>query len=82
MDRAAACRATWRAQGEEYGYDDLTRLASDAEPFRSLIEPDDPAFLPPGDMPTRIRDFCRRTGQPIPETVGQVTRAISREPRA
>lgn len=73
---AQQCRATWRAQGEEYSYDDLTRLASDAESFRSLIEPDDPAFLPPGDMPTRIRDFCRRSGQPIPETVGQVVRAI------
>jgi sugar (pentulose or hexulose) kinase len=72
---AQQCRATWRTQGEEYSYDDLTRLANDSEPFRSLIEPDDSSFLPPGDMPARIREFCQRVGQPIPETVGQVMRA-------
>ncbi|MEP7293070.1 MAG: FGGY-family carbohydrate kinase, partial [Chloroflexota bacterium] len=66
----------WRSQGMDYSYDDLTRLAGDAEPFRSLIEPDDPAFLPPGDMPSRIREFCHRTGQPVPETVGQVMRTV------
>jgi rhamnulokinase len=73
---AQQSRATWRAQGTEYSYADLTQLAVDAEPFRSLIDPDDPVFLPPGDMPSRIRDFCARTGQPIPETTGQVMRAI------
>lgn len=73
---AQQCRATWRAQGDEYSYDDLTRLAQTAEPFRSLIDPDDPSFLSPGDMPTRIREFCQRTNQPIPETVAQVMRAV------
>lgn len=73
---AQQCRATWRGQGNEYSYDDLTRLAQTAEPFRSLIDPDDPAFLPPGDMPTRIRKFCGRTGQPIPESVEQVMRTV------
>lgn len=70
------CRATWRSAGQEYSYDDLTRLASDAEAFRSLIDPDDPAFLPPGDMPARITEFCQRTGQPIPETPGEFMRAV------
>lgn len=73
---AQQCRATWRGQGSEYSYDELTRLATEAEPFRSLINPDDPAFLPPGDMPSRIRDFCAKTGQPIPESVGQVMRTV------
>ncbi len=71
---AQQCRATWRAQGEDYSYDELARLAASAEPLRSLIEPDDPAFFPPGDMPARIREYCQRTGQPIPESVGQVMR--------
>jgi rhamnulokinase len=73
---AQQCRATWRAQGTDYSYDDLTRLAVDAEPFRSLIDPDDVLFLPPGDMPARIREFCARTHQPIPETPGQMVRAV------
>jgi rhamnulokinase len=70
------CRATWRAAGQEYSYDELTRLAGDAKAFRSLIDPDDPTFLPPGDMPTRIREFCQRTGQPTPETSGQIMRTV------
>lgn len=73
---AQQCRATWRAAGQEYSYDDLTRLARDTEPFRSLIDPDDPIFLPPGDMPARIVEFCKRTGQPVPETPGQFMRAV------
>ena len=73
---AQQSRATWRAQGHEYSYDDLTHAAEAAEPFRSLIDPDAIEFLPPGDMPERVRAFCRETGQPVPESVGQVMRAI------
>jgi rhamnulokinase len=70
------CRATWAAEGTVYPYDQLTALAADAEPFRSLIDPDAPEFLAPGDMPSRIRAFCQRTGQPEPETVGQIVRTV------
>lgn len=73
---AQQSRVAWREQGSEYSYEQLAAEAAKAEPFRSLIDPDEPAFLPPGDMPARIREFCRRTDQPIPETVGQVMRAI------
>jgi rhamnulokinase len=73
---AQQCRATWRDQGTEYSYDQLTAEAKSAEAFRSLVDPDDPLFLPPGDMPARIRAFCRRTGQPEPHTVGQVMRTV------
>ena len=41
-----------------------------------LIDPDAPEFVAPGDLPGRIQEFCRRTGQPIPETVGAVMRCI------
>jgi rhamnulokinase len=68
------CRSTWRDQGTEYTYDQLTAASIDAEPFRSLIDPDDPLFLSPGDMPERIREFCRHSDQPVPETVGQIVR--------
>lgn len=73
---AQQCRATWRAQGSEYSYDQLATLAADAPPFVSLIDPDDPVFFPPGDMPARIRDYCARTGQPIPDSVGAVMRTV------
>ncbi|MBI5957546.1 MAG: rhamnulokinase [Chloroflexi bacterium] len=70
------CRVTWQAEGQSYSYDQLTHEAAQADPFRSYIDPDDPAFLPPGDMPARVREICRRTGQPVPDTVGQIVRAV------
>jgi rhamnulokinase len=69
------CRRAWQTQaGVPISYDDITRLAAEADPFRSLIDPDWPEFLPPGDMPARIAEFCRRTAQPIPESKGQFIR--------
>jgi rhamnulokinase len=59
--------------------DDLPGLlaqAAAAEPFRCLVDPDDPAFLPPGDMPARIAEFCRRTGQRPPESRGATVRCV------
>ena len=69
-------RRQWRREGQAYSYADLETLALEAAPLRSFIDPDDPAFTPPGDIPGRVREFCRRTGQPVPETVGQIMRCI------
>lgn len=73
---AQQCRATWLELGEDYSYEELVKLASEAEPFRSIFDPNAPEMLPPGDMPARIRDYCSRTGQPVPATVGEVMRAV------
>jgi len=73
---AQQCRATWRQEGTEYSYDQLTAEATAAEAFRSLIDPDSDLFLAPGDMPSRIRTYCAQTSQPVPETTGQVMRAV------
>ncbi len=69
-------RRQWRREGQEYSYAELEQLALAAEPLRSFIDPDAPEFTPPGDIPGRVREFCRRTGQPVPETVGAVMRCI------
>jgi len=68
------CRRTWQGQGDELSYDEITRLAAEARPFLAVIDPDDDTFLYPGDMPERIRQFCARTGQCIPETKGEIVR--------
>ena len=68
------CRRAWRTEGTDYTYEELTRLAGEAAPLRSLIHPGDVRFLAPGEMPRKVRDFCRETGQPVPETPGQVVR--------
>ncbi len=69
-------RREWRRQGQEYSYAELERLALEAEPFHCFIDPDAPEFAPPGDIPGRIQEFCRRMGQPVPETVGSIVRCI------
>lgn len=70
------CRRQWSKEGADYDYAELTKLAEKAEPIRSLIQPDDPAFLSPGDMPARIRAFCEKTDQPVPDTPGRIARCI------
>lgn len=69
-------RRQWKREGSAYSFDDLSRAAQTAAPCRSIVVPDDPAFSPAGDMPGRIADYCRRTGQPIPETPGEIVRCI------
>jgi rhamnulokinase len=70
------CRRAWAQEGREYGFDELARMAAGAPRLRSLVDPNDPAFLEPGDMPERIRSYCRRTDQPEPEEPAAVVRTI------
>lgn len=70
------CLATWRQQGYDYSFERVKGMATKAESFMGLIDPDDPDFLAPGDMPARIAAFCQRTGQPVPVDHGQMIRVI------
>lgn len=70
------CRRTWARSGREMSYDQLMRLAVDAQSFTSLIEPDDETFLSAGDMPSRIIDYCKRTEQKSPRDEGEIVRCI------
>ncbi len=68
------CRRAFARDGRDVDYGTLTRQATDAPAFVSLVNPDDPSFLKPPCMPTAIRDFCRRTGQPEPASDGAMIR--------
>jgi len=68
------CRRTWERAGVEYSYDTLMKLAADAPPFASLVNPDDDAFILPASMPQALADYCRRTNQPVPEGPGPLVR--------
>ncbi|MEG0395384.1 MAG: rhamnulokinase family protein [Oscillospiraceae bacterium] len=69
-------RREWKRQGKEYSYGDLERLALDAKPLQYFIDPDAPEFAPPGDIPQRVQDYCLKTGQGAPQTVGEIMRCI------
>lgn len=70
------CRREWASQGHRYTWDQVVAQAETAPAFRSIIDPDDPPFFAPGDMPEKIRAYCRHTGQPEPATVGEVARCV------
>ena len=69
-------RRQWKREGNEYSFGQMEAWAKEATPFASLINPDDASFNTPGNMPEKIRDYCRKTGQHVPETVGEVVRCI------
>ena len=69
-------RRQWIREGFEVSFADLEKEALVCEPFRSLIDPDDDSLATPGDMPARIRELCRKTGQHVPAARGEVVRCI------
>lgn len=66
------CRLNWG----DTSYPELISEADACEPFRSLINPDDDCFANPADMEKAIAEYCRATGQAVPEKRGQVVRCI------
>lgn len=70
------CRRWWQSQGMQLSWNDIVEEAKKAEPFRTIINPDHGEFFAGGDMVRKIQEYARQTGQPVPETVGQVARAI------
>lgn len=68
------CRRTWAQTGDDMSYEQITQMAASAKPFAALIDPDDTSFLHAGDMPSRIVDYCKRSGQNIPSDRGQIIR--------
>jgi rhamnulokinase len=70
------CRRSWAAQGTEFGYAQLTELAGREPALRSFVNPNARDFLGRGDMPERVRAYCRRSGQPVPEGPAAITRCV------
>jgi len=69
-------RRQWKREGREFSFDELENASKEAEMLRYIINPDDPSFNKAGDLPKRIADFCERTGQGRPQSVGEIVRCI------
>jgi rhamnulokinase len=69
-------RRHWNKGAKKYEFAELEKLAIAAPPFASLINPDDARFVSPDNMPGKIADFCRETGQPVPADIGACVRCI------
>ncbi len=70
------CRRVWAERGAGLTYDEIRREAGESPAFGPLIDPDDPSFLAPDDMPAAIEAFCRDTDQKPPQGRGAPARCI------
>ena len=70
-------RRQWIREGQEYGFGELEDMAREAKPFKCFIDPDDPEFIPAGNIPERIQEYCKRTNQEVPVTKGEIVRCIN-----
>ena len=70
------CRRSWIRGNRQFTYGELMDAAAREPALRYLIDPDDPSFANPEDMPEAIDRFCRRTDQPTPTTPGSYARTV------
>ncbi len=69
-------RRQWMREGKEYSFVQLGKMAAEAKGFQCFVDPDDPIFTPAGNLPKRIQEYCARSHQTIPQSVGEITRCI------
>lgn len=69
------CKRRWDRE-QKIGWDEIVKLAKSAPAFKSLIDVNDHLFFDGADMPGKIQQFCRETGQPVPETKGEIARCV------
>ncbi|MCL2034504.1 MAG: rhamnulokinase [Oscillospiraceae bacterium] len=69
-------RRQWIREGKTYSFQELEGYAREASPFQCFINPDAPEFIPQGNMPRRVQEYCKRTGQYVPENPGEILRCI------
>ena len=69
------CKRQWNIE-TKLSWNEIEQMARSAQAFRSLIDVNAPVFFGGGDMPQKIQSFCKQTGQPVPETKGEIARTI------
>ncbi|MGN0522599.1 MAG: rhamnulokinase family protein [Eubacterium sp.] len=63
-------------KGQKYTYNELELMARECTPFKCFIDPDDEMLSAHGNLPDKIREYCKKTGQYQPSSVGEIVRCI------
>ena len=71
------CKRQWALEGDSLSYGEMAALAEAAPSFSAFIDPDDPVFAAPGEMPRKIQAWCERTGQTVPSDKGTILRVAT-----
>ena len=70
-------RRQWIREGNEYSFGELETQAKEVELFQNFVDANAEVFVPSGNMPRRIREYCKQTGQTVPETPGEIVCCIN-----
>ncbi|HOK57122.1 MAG TPA: rhamnulokinase family protein [bacterium] len=70
------CKKEWDKTGNIFKYEELVEMAKNATPFYAFIDVNNADFLYPGNMIDKIKNYCKKTGQKIPEDIPQIVRVI------
>ena len=77
------CRAEWKAEvaagkssDTDLSHPTLQGMAMKEKAFRSIINPDDPAFANPGSMTESIKKYCKEHDEHVPESRAEFCRCI------
>jgi len=69
-------RRQWIKEGTDCSFGEIAQWAMDAKPMTCFVDPDDAAFELPGNYPARVQEFCKKTGQTVPQTKGEIARCV------
>lgn len=70
------CKRVWNAEGKRITDADIVELARRSEPFTAVIDTESEDFFHRDDMPEKIRKYCWKTGQRVPEDIGSIARVV------
>jgi len=70
------CKRAWEREGLSFSFGEIVQMAKEEKSGISFIDPDNELFYAPGNMPERVKDFCRNTNQPIPQSIDEVIRCV------
>jgi rhamnulokinase len=66
----------WEKQGIAHDLDSLLAAASAVTSRVAVFDANDPRFMEPGDIPSRIAEWCRERGVDAPRTPAEFVRSI------
>ncbi|WP_240343747.1 rhamnulokinase family protein [Paenibacillus sp. SYP-B3998] len=71
-----ACKRHWEFEGETLSFAEMQEMAKREKGLACYVDPEDPVFLAPGNMPKRIRLYCSQSGQHVPQTKAELIRCV------
>lgn len=65
-----------REYDKKYSWADFVRMSKEVKDFDSIVDVNDSSFLAPDSMIGAIKEYCRKTGQKVPETPGEIALCV------